>query len=104
MQNARFNAGHFYFSAISRGALVLSQDSNDTALYRHCGGGNDDGLHCGIRRLQAYFFALAIEALERGISSIDECDYDLAVVGCLRLLYQYVIAVHDVLVLHGLAT
>ena len=84
-------------------ASILSQNSDYSTLDCHIRSRNDDRIHSCIGWLQANFIAFAIKAFEGGVGTLDKGDDNVAVVGDLSFLDQNVIAVEDVLILHGLA-
>src|SRR5262249_37312706 len=83
---------------------VFGEDTDDTALDLDVAGRNHDGSHFGVGGLQADFAgAFAIEALEGSFISRDESDDDVAGVGDLGLLANDEVAIHDVILNHGIA-
>src|SRR5215467_2735220 len=83
--------------------LVLAQHPDDSSLYLYGSCGNDDWFHPRIRRLQSDFVAFAIQAFEGSISACDQRHNDVPVVSDLSLLNEHIIAIENVLILHGVA-
>jgi hypothetical protein len=66
----------------SEESSVFAQDADDTPLNFHFGGGQDDGLHLGIRRLEANLSAgFPVEPLERCFIAADQRDHNFALIG-----------------------
>ena len=83
---------------------VFAEDADDAALDFDVAGGNHDGSHFGVGGLQADFAgAFAIEALQSCLFPAHESDDDVAGIGNLRLFANDEIAIHDVILDHGIA-
>src|SRR5690348_6179536 len=86
-----------------RASLVLAQDADDAALDLDGGGWNHDGLHGGIRGLQADGVAFLVEALQGSVGAIHQRDDDIAIASNLGFFHQDVVAIENGFILHGVA-
>src|SRR5260370_36082995 len=86
----------------SETALVLSQHADYTSLDIHGLGRYHYRLHCPVRRLQAPVADLSVQALERGVCTLDQGHHDLPIARVLCFFHQHIIAVNHVLIFHSL--
>lgn len=86
-----------------RNSGVFSEDAEDLALNAHVGCCSVDRGHLLVRGLKADHGALAVKALEGGVSSVDQGDDDLALTSRAGTLDQDVVAIDDVFVSHRVA-
>src|SRR5947207_5704756 len=82
---------------------ILSQHAYDSALHLQRLRGYDDRRHSGIRRLQADLVAFAIEAFKRSLRALDQSDDDIPIAGGLGAFHHHIVAIYNVLILHGIA-
>src|SRR5262249_30361594 len=84
--------------------LILPQNPNHSPLNLHRGSRNNNRLHIYIGRLQADVVAFAIEALKSGVIFVNQGHNDVSIVRGLHSLNQHVVAIQNVLILHGFPT
>src|SRR5438874_7086854 len=82
---------------------IFPQYADYFALHLHRLRRNDDWRHRRIRRLQADLVAFAVETLKRSLRAVNQRNHDVAVTRGLGLFHHHVIAIDNVLVLHGVA-
>ncbi len=89
-------------NAAARG-LVLAEHSDHAPLDLDVRGGDNDGFHLGVCRLQADLVRSFLEeALQRGFCSADQRNYDVTILGRVGGFYKDVVAIADVIVHHGI--